>query len=317
MPDVRLKGPAGRSVLAPVVLVVLTLLLAAATACGCARGTTGGRLKVVASIVPLADFVREVGGELVEVRVLIPPGASAHTFDPTAGEFAFLEEARLMVTNGLELEGWVSTVIERVGNKDLERVAAGEAVPESMLIRSGDSGGTDHAEGPYDPHVWLDPRLAIFQVDAIASALAGVDPANRSTYLSRAERYKREVRALDRDIEAATGAFGRKEFVALHPAWAYFARRYGLTQVAAIEELPGKEPSGRETAAIVDEIRAKGIPVVFAEPQISPKAAEVIARESGARLLFVDPLGNPDSPGVGTYVEMMRHNTEVMGEGLR
>ncbi len=310
---IRARGSGGKTVSA---WAALGLLMAGLAACGCAPVSTGGPMKVAASIVPLADFTREVGREHVEVQTLVPPGASPHTFEPTTGQFAFLSDARVFVTNGLGLEAWASSVIGKVGNSSMLRVAAGDAVPVGLRIRAKVSGEED-VEGPYDPHVWLDPELAEYQVDAIAKALGKADPANRQAYLSNAAAYKQRLVALDSELEAQISSYRRKEFVALHPAWAYFARRYGLVQAAAIEELPGKEPSGRLISSIVSEIKARHIPVVFAEPQISAVAADIIAREAGARVLYIDPLGNPANPEVSTYIRMMHHDADVMGEALR
>jgi zinc transport system substrate-binding protein len=292
-------------------------LAAAALAAGCGQQAPSGRMKVAVTTAPLADFARNVGGDMVEVETLVPPGASPHTYEPTAGQFQFLSDASVLVTNGLGLEAWVSDVIAKVGGKDLVEVKAGDAVPRDRLIRAGDYGGDTDLSGPYDPHVWLDPTLAAYQVDAIAEGFARADPDNSEAYLANAASYKEKLAGLDAELSERTSAFSRKSFVALHPAWTYFARRYGLEQAGVVEELPGKEPSARQIRELLDEIKARGITVVFAEPQFSPQAAEAIASEGGARVLTLDPLGDPDRPDVSTYIRMMRHDTAVMEEGMR
>ena len=296
---------------------IVVLLALAVALPGCSPAKQSGRLKVAVSIVPLADFVRQVGDGLVEVETLVPPGASAHTYEPTARQLAFLTQAGLFVTNGLQLETWASSVVDKVGNRELLKVVASDAIPRSRLIKAGQYGGEKDLAGPYDPHAWLDPALAAYEVDAVAAGLAKADPRHAATYMKNAAAYKQKLKTLDSEIASRTAAFSKKDFVALHPAWAYFARRYGLTQAGAIEELPGQEPSGKKIKKLIDDIIQKKIDVVFAEPQTNPKAAQVVADEAGVRLLFLDALGNPDKPDVSTYIKMVRHDAAVMEEALR
>jgi zinc transport system substrate-binding protein len=294
----------------PAAVAVAALLLLTA---GCGTVKQSGRMKVAVSIVPLADFTRQVGGSLVEVETLVPPGASAHTYEPTAGQLTFLSRAKVLITNGLGLEAWAADVVGKVGSKGMVKVVAADAVPRQMLLKASEAG----TESPYDPHVWLDPTLAACQVNAIAGGLAEADPAHQGTYRANARAYVQKLKDLDKRIAGETGTFNEKTFVALHPAWAYFARRYGLIQAGVIEEVPGKEPSGRLIKELVDEIKKQGITVVFAEPQINAKAAEVIGREAGAEVRIIDPLGDPEKPDVSTYIKLMQHNVAVMAEVLK
>ncbi len=311
-----MQYPVARQGAWKIACIVVLLALAVALP-GCSPAKQSGRLKVAVSIVPLADFVRQVGDGLVEVETLVPPGASAHTYEPTARQLAFLTQAGLFVTNGLQLETWASSVVDKVGNRELLKVVASDAIPRSRLIKAGQYGGEKDLAGPYDPHVWLDPALAAYEVDAVAAGLAKADPRHAATYMKNAAAYKQKLKTLDSEIASRTAAFSKKDFVALHPAWAYFARRYGLTQAGAIEELPGQEPSGKKIKKLIDDIIQKKIDVVFAEPQTNPKAAQVVADEAGVRLLFLDALGNPDKPDVSTYIKMVRHDAAVMEEALR
>ena len=267
-------------------------------------------MKVAASIVPLADFCRNVGGDLVDVRTMVPPGASPHTYEPTSGQMKFLSDARVFVTNGLDLESWATDVVRKVGNPGLVTVVAADAVPRSRLLKT---------EGIYDPHVWLDPSLAKYQVNAIRDGFIEADPAHQDVYTKNASNYVKKLETLDREIKTVTSKFSRKDFVTLHPAWTYFAARYGLRQAGVVEELPGKDPSARQIARLVDKIRALGIKVVFAEPQFSDKAAVVIAREAGPGVVVkkLDSLGNPDNPDVGDYIELMRNDVGMMGEVMK
>lgn len=299
----------------------VSLLPLAPAGCGGGNGVMeAGRIKVAADIVPLADFCRAVGGDLVEVETMVPPGANPHAYEPTTGQMTFLSQASVLVINGLGLAPWTEDILMRVDNPRLRQVAAGEAVPEDELIAAGGHGREGgHGEGIYDPHVWLDPGLAVYMVGAIRDGLIAADPDNEDTYAGNAAAYLSELEGLDSFIRGEVAGFRERQFIAFHSSWLYFARRYGLVQAGVIEGQPGKEPSAREIADLVDLMEEKGVTVVFAEPQSSPRAAEVLAGEAGGggEVMTLDPLGDPSDPDTGTYVEMMRHNVEVMGEALR
>lgn len=303
-----------------------------------------GRMKVAATIQPLADFCRNVGGELVEVKLLVPSGASPHTFEPTVRQMRFISDADVFVYNGLDLETWITNVVKKAGNDGLVEVAAAGYIPEFELIEAGaghchgdegDEGESDevrdegcsherdeshdHEHGVYDTHVWLDPDLAVYQVEAIRDGFAKADPDNEETYAKNAEEYIAELKELGDYVKGETSTFTRRKFVSFHPAFVYYAHRYGLEQVGVIEELPGKEPSAGEIADLVNTMKEQGVQVIFTEPQFSPRAAEAIAVETGAEVVLktLDPLGNPDDPEVDTYVKLMKHNTGVMAEAMK
>ncbi len=259
----------------------------------------GAELKVAVSIPPLLDFVREVGGDRVEVELLVPPGADPHTYEIRPAQMRFLAQARLLIVVGLGLEWWLEDVASAAGNPDLEVVVT--------------STGIEAIDG--DPHVWLDPLNAVLQVAAIRDALIRADPAGRLTYEINAARYISRILALHEEIREKISSWTHREFVALHGAWAYFARRYGLKQLAVIVPQPGREPSAREVARITSLIRERGIRAIFVEVQHPPSVAELIAAETGAALVTLDPLGGVS--GREDYLSLMRYNLEQMEKVLR
>ncbi len=295
--------------------ILLLLLLSLLTACGgtasvpspeadVAGGATQGTLLVVASIAPLADFARHVGGERVQVDLMVPPGASPHTYEPTPAQLRTLSRARLLVLNGVGLEFWADDVVKAVDNPDLVVVQTAEG----LEIVQGD----EHGGG--NPHVWLDPLNAIHQVERIRDALIQVDPEGEAVYRANADRYIAELKALDQEIRETVATFSSRKFIAFHAAWIYFARRYGLEQAAVVERSPGKEPSPAEIAEVVQTAKAIGAKAIFAEPQFPTKAAQVIAAESGAQVLLLNPLGLPPDYD---YLEMMRYNLGEMAKALK
>ena len=273
------------------------------------------KIPVVASIYPLKDIIQQVGGERVRVDVMVPPGATPHTFEPRPSDMIRLQKARLFVMVGAGLEFWAGKTIRSAGAKGLKVLVLSEGLPliYGEEVR-GDRGG--HGGESADPHVWLDPLLTKEMADRVANALGEIDPSGGRYFRESAGRFKKEIDRLHAFIAGRVRTFTIKEYVAFHPAWNYFARRYGLKAAGVIEESPGKEASPRHIARLVNEVRRAGVRVVFAEPQFSPKAAEVIAREAGARVLYLDPLGGAGRGG-DTYIGLMRYNFSVMEEAMK
>jgi zinc transport system substrate-binding protein len=292
--------------LAAVLLWFLSLGGAACTGEVEPLSATTDKILVAASIAPLADFTQQVGGDHVQVITLVPPGASPHTYELTPAQAEQVAKARLLILNGVELEYWADKLIQSAGNPNLIVVDTSEGI-EILEGKAAETGG--------NPHIWLDPRNAIAQVERIRAALLQADPAHAADYRANAERYIAELRDLDQEITNEVATWSSRQFIAFHPAWVYFARRYGLEQAAVIERSPGREPSPAEVAQIVETARHIEAKAIFAEPQFSPRAAQTIAEESQAQVLFLDPLGSSlDDP---SYLNLMRYNLAQMARALR
>lgn len=284
----------------------------------CLDGGSAGveKLNVVVSIYPLKDMVEQVGGERVQVDFIIPPGATPHTFEPTPADMARIHNAKMLVIIGAGLEFWAEKAVKSAGRRDLKVLVLSDSVPLiSETHVHSDGKAKKRATG--DPHIWLDPVIAKEMVDRISSALAGLDASNADYYRKRAERFNKEIDRLDEEIAAKVKAFRIREYVTFHPAWNYFSRRYGLRVAGVIEESPGKEAGPKHIARIIREIRRTGARAVFAEPQFNPKTAAVIAREAGARVLFLDPIGSPEIKGRDTYIGLMKYNLSALEEGMK
>ncbi len=262
------------------------------------------KIQVVASILPLADFTRQVGGERVNVEVLVPAGASPHTYELTPAQLRAVSHAKVLVLNGAGLEFWANKVISSANNPNLVVVT----LSDGLKIIAGDR---DEPGG--NPHTWLSPINALKEVERICDVLIQVDPDGSAAYRANTEKYLSELRGLDADIRAAVSGFSSREFIAFHAAWTYFANDYGLEEVDVIEQRPGQEPSPAEISEIVR--KAKGIKAraILAEPQFSSKAAEAVAEECGARVLLLNPLGEP--PGYH-YIDLMRFNLGQLSVAL-
>jgi zinc transport system substrate-binding protein len=271
-----------------------------------ARGAdAGNKLLVAASILPLADFARQVGGDRTDVETLVPPGASPHTYELTPAQLELVSHARVLVLIGVGLEFWADKMISAAHNPQLFVVRTAEGL--NILASDADDPGGN-------PHVWLSPVNAIHQVDMIRDALMRTDPAGSDTYRANAARYIGELRALDKEIRSTVATFSQRKFIAFHAAWVYFARDYGLQEVAVVESTPGREPSPADIAGIIRTAKAIGAKAIFAEPQFSQKAAQVIAEESGAKVLLLNALGQPPSY---RYLDLMQYNLAQMSRALR
>jgi len=280
-----------------------TAVLAAALAgalglAGCGRSKSETEtVKVVATIPPLASLAREVGGERVEVAELLPAGASPHTFEPVPSLARTAAQARLAVRVGLGLDHWADDLLP----DDVPVVTAG-TLDGMKLVES---------EGTANPHVWLDPLYAKLIAAALARELTRIDPKGKTTYERNLNRCLKELDSLHARIAATVERFPSKSYVALHPAWVYFALRYGLERVALIAPA-GKEPTPKNLKEVIEAIKRTNARAVFAEPQLSSKAAEVVAEEAGVKVIALDPLGKPGE----SYISLMERNLRTMAEAM-
>ena len=269
------------------------------------------RLKIVASIAPLADFARQVGGNKVDVLLLLPPGSSPHTYEPTPRIMRDISNAKVFIKIGAGLEFWADRLI-RSGTDRILTVDSSEGIE---LIRDiHDSHHHSEGEGA-DPHIWLDPAICMKIINRIASAFSKVDPSNSAHFKKNASAYIEKLVNLDREIADRVKLFRKKQYITFHPAWNYFSKRYGLTVAGVIEEGPGKEPNPKHLTKILQELRRINSRIVFAETQFNPKIAEAIAQEAGAQVLFLDPIGGQKNRE--TYIDMMRYNISIMEKAMK
>lgn len=270
------------------------------------------RLPVVATFSILADMTREVGGDAVAVIPLVPPDGDAHSFQPRPGDLRMLRTARVVVENGLGLEGWTTRLIASSGFAGTRITAAGAIPPRT--VREG-------KRTVRDPHVWQDPRRAVLMVQAIANGLASADPAQAVAYRARAADYAARIEAVDREIEQAMAAIPseRRRVITSHDAFGYYGDRYGIEFRAVQGVSTAGEPSARDLARLAAQVRREGIRAVFVESMADPRLAEALARESGARVggrVYSDSLSAPDGPAA-TYLSMLRHNTALFAAAMQ
>lgn len=253
---------------------------------------TEGKIRVVATIFPVSDIIRRVGGDSVQVETLLPPGASPHAFELGPTQVRELSQAELVVYIGKGVDDW-----------------AVRGSHNRRTLRLTDKTGVVNG----DPHIWLDPVLVRdFIAPAVSEALVEIRPFCRPLVERNLQTFQGELSRLDEDVRQTLGGIPAKRFISLHSAWGYFARRYGLEEVGSIVEFPGEEPSAKWLRELVELARGRGAKVVFAEAQVSPKAASLMAQEIGGKVATLDPLGGPGVPGRGDYISLMEYNLESM-----
>lgn len=284
-------------------------------------GGSAYALTVVTSITPYGSLVQQISGDLADVLVALPPGASPHDFEPTPRMAAEFASADLVVLNG-GVDEWLHELIEATGNRapvlEALEVLEGELEELSTLVETVPSDGSSdvkastHAHDGINPHVWLDPILTSAVVTAIGEKLAQVDPQNATVYRERALELSRELATLDDSIRNVLAQAQGAPFVPFHDAWPYFARRYGLDLILEIEPFPGREPSPRYLLEAVRAIRESGAPVIFTEVGLSDRPARILADEAGVGLRRLDPLGESGE----RYQDLLLRNAETIAEAL-
>lgn len=294
----------------PHITIVLALVGLAALAVACSDGATRqdeGRLKVVASLPLLADFVRQVGGDQVAVFALLPAGADPHTFQPTPRDVQRLAEADLLIVNGLGLEGPSLRLIENNKPAHVPLVKLAEQTAQEGLVGVIDGG---------NPHLWLDASLASHYVEIIREALASIDPAGATSYQANADAYREQLRSLDGEIKGLVASIPiqQRKLVTFHDSFPYLARAYGLEVVGAVLPSPAGDASPRDLAHLLTTIRQEGIPAVFVEPQFNADLLDGLAAEAGVSVctLYSDALDGQ----VQTYIELMRFNANELARCL-
>jgi zinc transport system substrate-binding protein len=258
------------------------------------------KIKAFVSIAPQQYFAQKIGGDLVDVSVLVAPGADPHTYEPKPRQMAGLAKAGVYFAVGIDFEkAWMKKIA--AANPQMRIVQTDEGIVKTAIAgylhREYEKGhneaqdkekqGHPH-EGAPDPHVWLSPPLVKVQAGHIRDALVAVDSANRKRYEENYTAFIGEIDALDAELKSLFAGSQETQFMVFHPSWGYFAQAYGLEQVPI--EIEGKDPKPAQLKEITYHAKEHGIKVIFIQPQFSAKSAEMVAREIGGQVIYADPL---------------------------
>ncbi len=318
--------------------------------------SAGAPVPVVATFSILGDIAERIGGDRVTVTTLVGADGDTHVYQPTPADARAVSQAEILVFNGLAFEGWLDRLVEASSFSGIRVVATDGIQPirleddggrhddhgekddhgdehdhdhgdkhdhadeheHSEKDDHGDEHGHDH--GAFDPHAWHDLANAVIYVDNITAALAKADPDNASTYYGNRAAYVAEIEALNAHISRTAGGLpeDRRTVVTPHDAFGYFSAAYGLRFIAPSGISTESDPSAADVAALIRQIREEGIKAVFVESITDRRMLEQIADETGASIggtLYSDALSGPDGPA-STYLDMMRHNVEVLAGAL-
>lgn len=284
-----------------------------------AQAASGKRLNVLTTVAPLTNIVKNVGGPQIDIHGLIPGGMDSHTFEPVPSDVKFIAAADLIVLNGLELE--VPT----------ERLAIANKKPDARILKLGDNTiapqdyvfdrSFPESEGHPNPHLWMNPLYAARYAEWVRDALAELDPEHAARYQERTQRYTERLRALDKAIATAVPTIpaANRKLLTYHDSFAYFAPRYGLTVIGAIEPASFSEPSPKEVAQVIKQLREEKVPAIFGSEVFPSKVLDQIAREAGVQ--FIETLRDDDLPGTPgapehSYIGMMLENVRTMVTAL-
>ncbi len=237
------------------------------------------KLNVTVSILPQKYFVERIGGEFVNVNVMVLPGENPATYEPKPEQMVALTQANAYISIGVPFEkAWLEKI--RDANPQMKMVDTTQGIERKATPNGG-----------FDPHIWLSPSLVKIQSQTIYNALVELDPSHQDAYKANLDSFLKDIDALDADIRATLANTKTKKFIVFHPSWGYFARDYGLEMIPI--EIGGQEPSAQELAKLIEKAKQENIKVVFVQPEFSQEDAQTIAREIGGKVLPIGAL-NPD-----------------------
>jgi manganese/zinc/iron transport system substrate-binding protein len=306
-------------------LVLIAVSAIAFVGCGGSGGPApigDGPVKVVATTTIIADAVRQVGGPHVEVTSLMGPGVDPHTYNPSAGDTTAMESAHVVFFNGLHLEGKMAHQLE-------EHKGSARAVAVTRGLSPAQLRKADDADGAFDPHVWFDVRLWMKSVEVIRDELAALDPPRADAYRANAERYLKELEALDAEVRAKAKRIPERQrvLVTSHDAFGYFGAAYGF-EVRGLQGVSTSVlTSTADVEALANFLGQRQVPAVFTETSVPDKGLKKVLDSvkekykrdvrliGDADALYSDALGEPDTAGA-TYVGMVRHNIDVIVKAL-
>jgi zinc/manganese transport system substrate-binding protein len=285
-------------------------LLAAIVLMAASPAAAQEQLKVLATFSILGDLVKNVGGNRVDVSALVGPDSDAHVYAPSPADARKVADAKVVITNGLGFEGWMSRLARASGSKAPVVVAS-----NGITVRKAG------ASGEADPHAWQSAANVKVYAANIRDALIATDSGGRDTYQANTAAYLAKVDVLDAEIKAAVAAIpaDQRRVISSHDAFGYFQEAYGIEFIAPQGVSTEAEPSARDVARIITQIRRLKIPAVFLENVSDPRLMQRIAQETGARIggkLYSDALTSEkgDAP---TYIELMRHNVKQLVTALK
>ncbi|MEI7817886.1 MAG: zinc ABC transporter substrate-binding protein [Desulfuromonadales bacterium] len=309
----------------PIIVFLMVLFLLA----GCQKNESPGvnkeskkKISIVTTLFPLYDFARIICGDKAEIKLLLPPGVEAHSYEPKPADLIAISKADIFIYTNAVMEPWATTLLKGVASPALRIVDASEgaALRKAGVADSHEEKGHDHV-GAMDPHLWLDFSNARIMVDNVTNGVISKDQANKEFYLANAQKYKEDLQKLDNDFKLGlTGCIKNTFLHGGHYAFGYLAARYGLTYRSAQAVNPDAEPTPATIAQLLKLVKTSGIEYVYSEELVSPRISEMLARETGVKILTLHGAHNiskDDLAGGTSFVNLMRENLKNLKTGLQ
>lgn len=295
--------------------VSVTALLGIAAASAAAPTSGGSSIRVLTTVAPITNIVRNVAGPDVELHGLIPEGADSHTFEPVPSDVKYIAQADLIILNGLHLEAPTMTLVEANKKKTAHVILlADQTIARKDWVYDF---SFPEDQGDPNPHLWLNVAHAMKYAELVRDALIRVDPLHQAAYDANTKAYLAKLRQLDEAIMATMKTIPSKnrKLVTYHDSWAYFCPRYGCTVIGAVQPSDFAQPSPQDMVALIKQLKAEAVPAIFGSEVFPSKILDQIGREAGVK--FIDTLRDDDLPGDlddprHTYVGMMKENVETM-----
>lgn len=281
------------------IFLILFALIISIFLPGCSRQEIAdqGKIKVAATTFPVYDILRQVGGDRINPVLILPAGASPHTFDPTPAQIAAVNQAEIFFVVGAGIDDWALGLLP--ANRQVKVVDLSKDISLRQLEHEG-----------LDPHYWLDPENAKIMAGRIAQELALLDVANSQEYKDRTVDFQAAIDNAIISWQTRLSALPTRQIAVFHDAWGYFAERFALDIVATFEPFPGKAPSPQYLISIQEEIKNNQVKALFIEPQLSSEAAEALAQELGVKISRLDPIGG--FPETDSYLDLINYNIEAI-----
>ncbi|MEO0080374.1 MAG: metal ABC transporter substrate-binding protein [candidate division WOR-3 bacterium] len=292
-------------------LVVLLMLAGCGMRDAEGRRRHGAEVRVVVTIPDLADWVKNVGGERVKVTSLLTGSEDPHNFEPRPADALAIAQAQILVRVGLGLDDWLGGIIENARNPKLVVLTIGDEI--DVIQEHHEFPGHSHPEG--NPHIWLDPEIARAAVGLIAGALSKVDTAGQRFYEQQAQNYSFRLDSATRVLQEVVARLPNRKIVTVHESWPYFCRRFGFEAVAALEPLPGQEPSAREMVELSAGMKAESVRVIVVEPQHNRDVADALARETGGQVVVLSSVTG-GLKGTESYLQLLDYNVRTLAQAL-
>jgi ABC-type Zn uptake system ZnuABC Zn-binding protein ZnuA len=273
-------------------------------------------LNIVVTIPVLKDLAEQVGGPYVRVTSLLSGYENEHTYSPKPSDLVAVRKARVLFEVGIGLEVWVSSLVKNAGSSSLRVVTTSKGI--ALLRDESGHGGGSHAGGEDEqgnPHVWMDPENAMTMMRHITEALIQADPTHATEFRSNQASYLRKLDQLRVNLGERVAGLTDRRFVAHHPAWPYFARRFGFDVAATIQMQSGSEPSALQLQTLIGKIKKDRIKVIVSEIQLSQKLPDLLAKETKTKVIVLTTLPG-GLPGTETYLDMLRYNVLQLANAL-